>query len=424
MLSRGANGAGMKRAWLLGAGVLVCLGAGAARAQTFGEALSSDIPLDTKTGRNLGVADRQRAELEQLGIALQGFRLYPVIDEGVGDGYVLNHPAITALSTWSRHALSASLSYTGKRYFSTGAKDEDGYNAQVGGSLNLARDGLAVGELSQTRRYEDQIAASYPLGGGSAVAIDQSHAMVRLAEQFDQTRLTGSYSYDHLRYHDSQSTTGITLDQTYRNADISRISGRLEYRMTPDNAFFGQISYHNTAYAATSGPLDRSSREWQILGGAIGDVGGLVRLAFTAGLYSRSYANPLYTSHKGLALDLRAEWFLTPLVTVSGIAKREVRESNFIGSSGYTATAIGVHVDHELLRNLLLNLSATGESDQFFDTDRTDRVYDASFGVDYAPMGRIRLLPKIEVLRRRSAGANAGFSLDELRALLTLSYRP
>ncbi len=51
--------------------------------------------------------------------------------------------------------------------------------------------------------------------------------------------------------------------------------------------------------------------------------------------------------------------------------------------NGYLASTIAANADHELLRNLLLNLNATFENDSFQGITRTDNVFSAGAGVRY-----------------------------------------
>ena len=51
--------------------------------------------------------------------------------------------------------------------------------------------------------------------------------------------------------------------------------------------------------------------------------------------------------------------------------------------AGYLASSVAAGVDHELLRNLLLNANAGYENDFFQGVSRTDAVFSAGAGIRY-----------------------------------------
>ena len=88
-----------------------------------------------------------------------------------------------------------------------------------------------------------------------------------------------------------------------------------------------------------------------------------IRLDFTGkltgeahiGYMSRNYDDSMLSTIDGVTGGLGLKWIATGLTTVSAKVDRSIRETIQIGQSGYIATDAGINIDHELLRNVLLN---------------------------------------------------------------------
>ncbi|WP_194920125.1 outer membrane beta-barrel protein [Novosphingobium sp. NBM11] len=408
-----------------------------ARAQAFGELLDSEIPLSTKTGRNLGVLDRYFEKLEPQGIPAGGFRVYPSLVGAIGyttnvvgaeqnpksDFYAQVVPQIVAQSQWNRHSLRLTSYFDGRRYFRTPQKDQDGYLAQLDGRIDIVGQSKVELQAAQRRTYEDQTVGSFPANGGGAIAVDQTSALLRGTHVINRLRLTGSTDFNRLTYSDTVSTSGTLLRQGFRNRSVFRGSARLEYLLNAENAFFVQLTYRKTDYDDRSVANDRTSNEWRVLGGAIADATSLIRVALGVGYYRRTYQNPTFRTIGGVAVDARADYFVTTLTTVSLIASRKIEEATLANSSGYVATRGGFSIDHELLRNLRLKLAGEYQRDRFQNIDRRDSLFNASFGAEYRATRHWAFRPRIEYIRRESSGIDAGPDIREFRGLLSITLQ-
>ncbi|MCC6828168.1 MAG: outer membrane beta-barrel protein [Novosphingobium sp.] len=409
-----------------------------ARAQTYGPLLDSEIPLSTQTGRNRGVDDRARPELRQQGLPLGGFRAFPQIGGGIGftsnvvgseqgarsDGYAAATARLDLRSQWSRHDLSVTGAYDGQRYFQTSAKNENGYLAAINGNLDVFDRSSLAASASLRRRYEDQTAASFPASGGGSVAIDQTSLMLRGTHALNQLRITGSGDYNDFRYGRSVTLSGQRLDLGFRDHWVARMSGRLEYALSPDNAVFVQGTYRHTDYDMKTTTANRTSDEWRAGVGAIADVSSLIRIAGAVGYFRRTYDNPAFDSIGDLDVDFRLDYYVSPLTTVSTVFTRQLEEAIVAGSSGYMATHVGARVDHELLRNLIPYAYVDWVKESFRGADRDDRRWVAGLGAGYQPNRRWSVDFSASYVSRDSSGLQRGPRIKELRSLLTLKYNP
>jgi len=410
---------------------------GAATAQVFGPLLDSEIPLSTQTGRNQGVQNRAKPELAPVGLPLGSFRLYPEVTAGIGlttnvvgaetnarsDSFATVTPQVAVRSDWGRHALSGLFNYSGARYRWTDAKDEDGFLAQVDGRLDVVGESELNGSASYRRVYEDQQEASFPVTGGGAVAVDQARGALRAALVTNRLRWTVSTDYNSFRYRDTVSTNGNRLDLSFRDRDVYRGTVRAEYQTSPDNSLFAQVTYRRTDYLTSEAVNDRTSDEWRGSIGAIADVTSLLRIAGAIGYFRRSYSNPLFDTVGDLAVDVRADYYLSPITTISAVVSRQLEEAAVRGSAGYIANRVGLRIDHELLRNLVPYLGADYFTGNFKNYDRDDHGFSVGGGFEYTLNRRWVLDLDANYRSRLSSGTFQGPEINEFRAVTSMKFR-
>jgi hypothetical protein len=78
-----------------------------------------------------------------------------------------------------------------------------------------------------------------------------------------------------------------------------------------------------------------------------------------------------------------------------------------VSSPGYLRSDVGVSVDHELFRNLLLNGRINYQNDDYEGIDRTDNRFDVGAGVRYLLNNNAYLGGSYTLTRRNSDGAFA-----------------
>ena len=82
--------------------------------------------------------------------------------------------------------------------------------------------------------------------------------------------------------------------------------------------------------------------------------------------------------------------------------------------NGYLATTITANADHELMRDLLINLNAGYENDSFQGITRTDNVFTAGAGVTYYVTRNLYLGGTFNYYQRSSAFAGASYTQNIL----------
>ena len=115
----------------------------------------------------------------------------------------------------------------------------------------------------------------------------------------------------------------------------------------------------------------------------------------------------------------RLVWNVTPLTTltfnglrtfITGTPSSGTTAIPGPAGNGYLSTTVVANADHELLRNLLLNLNTSYENDSFQGITRTDNVFTVGAGARYLVNRNLFLGGSFTYYQRNSTAAGASYS--------------
>jgi hypothetical protein len=208
---------------------------------------------------------------------------------------------------------------------------------------------------------------------------------------YRQTGLRIGYQADiavqNSQYDPVPLTGGGILSQSAQDTTIYEAALRGSYELAPDYLGYIRVARNLTDYQHTGAGGGRLNST-----GYRADLGlqilpaHLLSGEIYAGYLSQNYR--VGGSISGLDAGGRLVYNVTRLTTATFTGLRTVIPSNpSISTNGaaYLATTVTGTVDHELLRNLMLNASVSYENDAFLGLgiSRTDNVLGASAGIKY-----------------------------------------
>ena len=419
---------------LAGAGVA---GIPQAQAQISRSVLDTGIPFDLPTTDRVTVLQRPHPETDALGVRAGAFLVFPQVevsanatsnvfgatDDAVADGYAIIAPRIEARSQWSRHELTAHARGNFRRYFDYPIKNEDGYDVGVESRLDIIGDSNLRAAVNADRLYINQFSGDFPQFSAASVPLDRQVASLRGTWAFNRLQLIGDVNVTRLNYGDTRALDGSLIDQDYLDRTATRLTARAEYSISPVTSLFVQGIYVAHEYRNAGIDFDRSGDELRVIGGAAFDLTPLIRTRLGIGYLSRKYDTAGVSDLSGLALDAQVDYLVTQLTTITLAARRDVRDAIIIGSPGYTASRLGLEVDHELLRNLILIARGDVEKDDFARIDREDTLFHAGIGATYTINRSMVVAPSIDYSNRDSSGSRLGQRFNEVRAGISLTLR-
>ncbi len=387
-------------------------------------------------GRNTSVLQRERPEYDPVGVPAGSFLLYPQLSTSLGyvnnilatktntqsDGFVEVAPSARLVSQWTRNSLVATAGADLDRYFSHGSENENAWYVNAVGRYDAVGESYLQGGAEARRDYQERTDVNFPTLANQPIPVNTYDGFFRGVYQQDRLRATALGSFQHSDFSSVDKLGGGTLDQSSRNVNAASGIGRLDYAVSPDTAVFVDASYHNYSYPV-QGTFNRDAHLWSASAGANFDLTALVRGEIGIGYTRQTFANPAFKTIEGLGFHGRVEYFPTQLTTLTLTASRGIDTSVLANTGGFIATNASLRVDHELLRNLLLNANFDYENDSFHGADRTDHVYTVGGGFQYLVSHSAVIKAGVNYISRTSSGTQAGREFNVPRLTVSLVLR-
>ena len=151
-------------------------------------------------------------------------------------------------------------------------------------------------------------------------------------------------------------------------------SAQISYEIQPSYSAFVRCGVNSSDYDddVDDNGINRNNYGYDVVGGAEIDFNGIVFGDFFAGYTSTTREDDTLDDFSGFSVGADITWNVTRLTTVTGTVAREIRDTTLNRASGSFVTTVGLVVDHELLRNLIVSVNASGEQNDYEGNDRTD----------------------------------------------------
>ena len=388
--------------------------------------------------RNIAVRERSRPDFDALGVHLGGFTAYPKVTATLesndnvyarvkgaeqDDIFYTIAPEVRLRSNWSRHALGGYVNGTIARYNDLKTEDTETWGLGANGRLDVDR----TANLNFTADYGDlkepRTAPDTPGTVSEPIAYTSTAARVAGSKEFNRLKLGGGAGFTKLDYEDGVTSTGVVVDQDNRDRTTTIGNVRADYAISPAAAVLAEAVFNKRNYrlAPPAAPLQRDSEGYELLVGANFDLSNVARGELRVGYTSQDYK--AFADQSGLALHGQVEWFPTQLTTVTGTASRTPEEGTANGSPGYFSNSVGVRVDHELLRNVLLYGQLGYQKDKYKSIDRDDGRTSAGFGATYFMNRTVGVRAGYTYLKQNSSGVVAGPDYSVNRFNLSLVFQ-
>ena len=370
-----------------------------AQAQNVGDNfVNPTLPLEYDRGQNTGVLDRQRPEYEALGIRLGGFTVQPRIEAAAGytdnvyqtpqrtaDGYAVIAPEMQLASNWPRNELGLDAGGSFWRYFHETRRDQDGWHVGATARYDIGGAGAIAISGRTEHATEPATSAAYPTAAAQASQYQVTTAHFGPSYAFGRVKLQGAYDFITYSFDPYATFAGTVVDQSNRDSTGQNGTARGEYALTPDTSVFLQADYDRLTYShpLLPGVANRNSVSYRAIGGVSFDIATKIRGAIGVGYMSRDYDSPLYQGISGITGEAKVDYFVDSLTTISLTGRRIIEDSPYVNSSGFVNTSVALRVDHELLRNVLLNVQGAYEHDSFTGLGETVDILRVSAGARY-----------------------------------------
>jgi len=380
-----------------------------------------NVPLD----RGLTVVDRPRPEIDPLGVRMGGFFLFPSLelDEAYNDNIAATQsgklsdfitivqPTLNLRSNFGQNMLNLSAGGAFSFYADhTSFNSKDGFGA-ADGRIDVDATHDIHGGLRIERTHEDPGNPNVPGGINEPIRLTAYNATAGFA----QTKLRIGYSADvTARREEYDAVTlvgGGTLPQSDRNNNSYEGAVRAYYEFVPNYQAFIRGAYNVRDYDhAAIGSFIRDSKGYRADIGARIDLTGVTFAEFYVGYISQNYKVSSFGTISGLDAGANLVWNVTQLTSITLKGLRTIEDAaaaNAVNSPGFLHSTIGLSLDHELLRDLLVNATAAYSSDKYEGVSRTDKYYDLGGGMKYFLNRHLYVGANYFFERRNSTGSAA-----------------
>jgi hypothetical protein len=394
---------GLRLAAITAAGVGAALASHAAQAQILEQYLPTDIPgYEGVVG--VTVEARPRPDYDYPPVHYAGLTIRPQLTQSLGyndnvlgtkspHGSALEETtgAVEASSDTSAATLAGFATFDVLRYLTQSSQDATTGTIGVSGTYNIGRAdhvtlayshlfevitatdiGAAAGQINPIPYNVDDVRLSYVLAGGL-------------------TTLTPALEYSAYRFSNT-TQANATVIETYQNRDLLQGSLTAQYELAPLDDIVGVVRGQNTHYVSPV-PTILTSDSNAITGlfGIDFSATGIVRYRLLVGYQAKYYDNPTISNRTSPVFEAGVVWTPTELTTVTGTATRAIEDATADNAIGYTYTTGRLAVDHEYLRNVLLNGHLSYERAEYADGGGTQQIYGVGARVTWLLNRYVRL---------------------------------
>ena len=386
--------------------------------------------------RSVAVRERSRPEYEALGTRAGTFMVYPKIEwsaEGNDNIFAVAtgedndvifrvRPDVSLESTWSRHALAAFARASIDRYQDFDTEDSETWSAGASARLDVVRGAAINFGADYASLIEPRTSSNTPGFAAEPVQYDITQAFLAAGRTLGRVRLSGRGDVRTFDYSDVRSVTNTVIDQDDRDREIRSLTGRVDVALSPATALFVQVTGNDRDYDVASTPVfaARDSSGYEALAGVNFELGAVARGELAAGYISQAYDDARFKDISGFGARAQVEWFPTELTTFTATGSRTIEDAGIAGSNGYLSSSIGVRVDHELLRNLILTASANRSVDAYEGIDREDTRLDAGISGTWLVNRNLGVNLAASRFEQESSGVRGGPDFTVNRLIVSL----
>ncbi|MEQ8327970.1 MAG: outer membrane beta-barrel protein [Parvibaculum sp.] len=391
--------------------------------------------LEIVDDRNISVRERVRPGYDRVGVRAGAFTIFPeasvtgtfddniyATDTNTESDFITTLAAnVSAASNWSRHALNLRAGLAQRLYADN--SDEDRLDWDIGGNgrLDITSDTNISAGAAYAQLHEDRGAPNAIGLAAEPTEYSLLEGNVALNHRFNRVTSSIGATYADYDYDTVPLTGGGTLNQDFRDREEFTQFLRLGYDVSPDTNLYIQGTLNQREYDVQppAVAITRDSDGYEVVGGAEFKLTNLAQGGVYAGYQSQDYDDPTLSEIDGIAYGANVDWFVTPLTTVRFEAASSIQETIQAGASGYMDNSVGLRIDHEFMRNVILGSHVSFANQDFEGVARDDDVLRAGTGIDYLLNRNFSLRLGYDYSDRDSSVAGLDYSRHEIG--LTLS---
>ncbi|HLJ62930.1 MAG TPA: outer membrane beta-barrel protein, partial [Stellaceae bacterium] len=346
--------------------------------------------------------------------------IFATASNTIGDFINILAPSFDVLSNFPTNAINLHAGARIGNYAShTSENYQDGFGA-ADGRLDVDAIHQIYGGVRAEQLHEDRAAPDAPGNAAEPVKYDALTANVGAAQVGLRVGLQADGVVRREIYHSVPLIGGGILNQSDRNETSYEGALKASYEFIPNYQAYVRGAFNDRVYDDSNNgdPLNpnRNSQGYRIDVGTRINLTGVTYADAYVGYLAQDYNSNALASITGFDFGAGVVWNVTQLTTIQLKSERNVQDANTqllnslgvsVNSPGYLHTTAAASVDHELLRNVLLNGKVGYFNDNFVGISRTDQTYTAGVGVKYLINRYLYVGATYDFSHRESSGGAA-----------------
>ena len=380
------------------------------------------------------VTSRPHPEFDPIGLRLGNFFWFPraELDESYNSNIFATttrptydlitalQPSFDLLSNFPRNSVNLHGSSALQVYADHPAQNTQTGSVSVDGRLDVTAGSSLYGNAQVAHPYISYGSPNSPGNIAEPVTYWDYIARAGYVQGLRRFSYQVDVGVEAAQYNAAPHVGGGELPQSSQDTTISSAALRTGYELVPDYVAYIRVggSLYNYWHAThNNSSTYRVDLGLQILPRHL--IYGQVYTGYLIQNFGRSSPGSTSVPDYGG----RLVWNVTPLTTLTFNGLRTFQTGNFSNptmaipgsaGNGYLASTIVVNADHELMRNLLLNLNVGFENDSFQGITRTDNVFTAGAGLRYLVNRNLFLGGSFSYYQRSSTLAGASYTQNIL----------
>lgn len=408
----------------------------AARAQVGAEEVFARDQFRSEVPRGETVRSRQRPEVDPVGIRAGAFMIRPSLSQGIeyndnvfatednekSDVIYTIGPRVDIRSNWTRHNLALAAGGNIGFYFDESDENYQDFFARGLGTFEITSRNALRGNVGFRRSHEARTSPN-DVGGVEPTLFYVYDAGLQFIQRFNRLSFLVSGDAERRDYEDADLAGGGVVNNDDRDRVTLRPGLRAAYEFLDGYEIFVRGEGFITQYddSVDDAGFDRDVNGFDVVGGFSIDLTGLVFGDVFAGYRERYFDDTAFDTVRGHVVGAALTWTPTPLTTVILRVDNQVTEANNSTASSITSTGVGLNVDHELLRNLILGAAFGFRLDDFEGSPEEEKGYQAGVSADYLMNRYMRLRARYTFRYTDNNQPNKDFTQNAVFGSLILS---
>lgn len=377
-------------------------------------------------GRGVGVQQRSRPDYEPLGIRMGSFLVYPSLESGIeytdnlfesdggesDDFLYVQRPRIVVESDFSNHEVGFEAGIV--KTFHRDHSDQDilQVDARVIGRVDVVRSTSIDAEAGIIFDTEDGSSTDSPGGASEPTESVTLGGALGITHSFNRLSVSLRGSLVDIDFNDTVLAGGGSSNEDDRDRLETELRVRVAYEFSPNMTVFTEALMDNRDYdlVVDDGGENRDSNGFGVQAGLAFNLGRLANGVAGIGYLRRSYDDATLASIEALIFNADINWHVTALTTLRVLAMSTIEETTQNNSAGVVQHVLGIGIDHEWLRNLILGVDVLYTMEDFEGISRKDSVFEAALGLEYFFNRRLSARAGWRHVRRESNIAGSDFS--------------